>query len=60
MLVQGQPRQKVCKTLSQPIAEHHDMSMSGSLSRRIEVQASLGINPRTYLKNNQKQKGLGT
>jgi hypothetical protein len=31
-------------------------SYTGSLNRRIKVQASLSIHTRSYLKNNQKQK----
>jgi hypothetical protein len=32
-------------------------SDAGSVSRRIEVQARLGINVRPYLKNNKSKKG---
>jgi hypothetical protein len=34
-------------------------SYVGSINRVIVVQARLGINPRPYLKNTLKQKGLG-
>jgi hypothetical protein len=63
IMVQGQLGQKVHKAPSQPIKAGcggmctcHP-GQTGSINRKITVQAFLGIKVRPYLKNNQRKKG---